>query len=79
MPLRVARWGNSLAVRLPKPIAEQAGLDEGTQIEVTVENGKLIVTATRQDPTLEELAAGITPENRYEETDWGRPAGREAW
>lgn len=79
MPLRVARWGNSLALRLPKLIAEQAGLDEGTAIEVTVDDGKLVVTAARSGPTLEELVAGITPENRHGETDWGRPVGREEW
>jgi antitoxin MazE len=78
MTMRIARWGNSLAVRLPKTIAEQAGLGEGTQVDVAVEGGRLVVTPV-QGPSLDELAGAITESNRHTEVDWGGPKGSEAW
>jgi antitoxin MazE len=78
MTMRIARWGNSLAVRLPKAVAEQAGLDEGTQVDVAVEGGRLVVTPV-EGPSLEELARGITADNRHAEVEWGESQGHEAW
>jgi len=46
---------------------------------MTVENGRLAVRPLNPKLTLESLVAGITPENRHQETDWGTPAGKEAW
>jgi antitoxin MazE len=77
--MRVARWGNSLAVRLPKAVAEQAQLQEGVAIDIAVIDG--CVTIQRRPPVyrLDELVEQVTPDNRHNETDWGGPQGAEVW
>jgi antitoxin MazE len=77
--MRVARWGNSLAVRIPQPVAEQARLGEGDEVEVLVEDGAVTIRRLAADEELERLVAAITPENRHDETDWGPAQGREVW
>ncbi len=74
---QMAKWGNSLAVRIPKEIAREARLQEGDTVEVKAAKGKVEVSRVERIPTLEELVAQITPENRYPETDWGPDSGRE--
>ena len=74
---QMAKWGNSLAVRIPKPVAEEAGLREGDQVEVVARKDRVVVKRTRHVPTLQELLAKVTPKNIHEETGWGRPVGRE--
>lgn len=74
---QMAKWGNSLAVRIPKEVAEQAHLKEGDSITLKAANGRIEVRRADRTPTLEELVAQITPENKYPETDWGPPVGRE--
>jgi antitoxin MazE len=77
--MRVARWGNSLAVRLPKAVAEQAQLREGAPIDISVVEGR--VTIQRRAPAyrLGELVEQVAPDNRHDETDWDEPQGDEAW
>jgi antitoxin MazE len=74
---QLAKWGNSLAVRIPKDLAEQARLQEGDPIVIVAFEGHIELRPAERIPTLEELVAQITPENRYEETDWGPDVGRE--
>jgi antitoxin MazE len=75
----ISKWGNSLAVRLPKPFVEELGLGEGAEVEITLRDGRLILVAASRAYALEELVQGITAENRHQESDWGRPKGREGW
>lgn len=78
MPIaQMAKWGNSLAVRVPKDIAEQAHLKEGDAVEIKAAKGKIELRRAERIPTLKELVAQITPENRHPETDWGPDVGRE--
>ena len=77
--MRVARWGNSLGVRIPRALAEQVRLEEGTEVEIVVEGDTLRVRPRPRAYSLNELVEQITPENRHEETDWGEPEGREVW
>lgn len=80
MKTRIQKWGNSLALRIPKPFAEEARLVEDATVDLTVRNGKLVVVAVEgPDETLENLVARITAENRHGETDTGRPVGHEVW
>ena len=80
MKTRIQKWGNSLAVRIPKPFAEEANLSEDGTVEMTVRNGKLMVVAVEEpEETLDELVARITPENRHGETQTGKPVGNESW
>ena len=71
------RWGNSLGVRLPKPIAESAGLREGDGVEISFEDNAVVIRAAKPYYTLAELIAGMRPENVHPETDWGPAVGRE--
>ena len=80
MTTRVHKWGNSLALRIPKPFAEEAGLEPDSVVDITVKDGALLITPTpKRKRQLQELLSGITEENRHGETDWGKPVGREIW
>jgi antitoxin MazE len=76
---RVAKWGNSLGVRIPKSMAEEVGLDEGANVEVRVSGRNLVLAPASPEYSLDELVARITPKNRHGETDWGSPVGNESW
>lgn len=79
MQVRIAKWGDSLAVRIPKAFASEAQLEEGMEVELSVEDGRIILGPVRPKYSLEELLEGITPENLHPETDWGPPVGKEVW
>jgi antitoxin MazE len=80
MKTRVQKWGNSLALRIPKAFADEVQLTEDGAVDVTVRNGKLIVVPIPQaEYTLEEMVSRITPENRHDEIDTGAPVGKEVW
>jgi len=77
---RVAKWGNSLAIRIPKAFAVQIGLEEDSPVELSLDNGELVVTPTRKaKPELEQLLAEVTEENLHDEIRTGPPVGREVW
>jgi antitoxin MazE len=80
MKTLMSKWGNSLAVRIPKPVAEAAELRDGDALDLDVEGpGAVRIRKHRQKPTLEDLVARITDQNRHDETDWGEPVGKEVW
>jgi antitoxin MazE len=79
MRSRVSRWGNSLAIRIPASFSREARINEGDAIELQVEDGHLVITPIRKTYTLDELLAGVTDENRHDETEWGPAVGREVW
>jgi antitoxin MazE len=74
---QVVKWGNSLAVRIPKAVAERARLREGDPIFIEALEGHVELRPTDRIPTLEELVARITPDNRHVETKWGPAVGKE--
>lgn len=78
MPItQVVKWGNSLAVRIPKPVAQEAGVCEGDPIVIEAHNGHISVRRQQRVPTLRELVAKITSENRYKEIAGGPDRGGE--
>ena len=80
MKTRVQKWGNSLALRIPKPFAEEAGLHADAAVELSVVDGGLVVRPVTPEPlTLEELLRGITDENLPGEWDTGPDVGKEVW
>ena len=79
MRARISKWGNSLGVRIPKAFVDQAGLENGAEIEISISGGRIVLTPVSREYGLEELSAKITVENRHTETDWGRPVGNEGW
>ena len=77
---QVAKWGNSLAVRIPKAVADSAELREGDPVDVGVnKDGALVVKPARRKYRLRVLVSQITARNQHKETDWGKPVGRELW
>ena len=79
MRTQIAKWGNSLAVRIPKAVARETGVRPGTTVQMTTANGGLLIAPAAPRYSLKGLVAGITPRNRHSETEWGGPVGREAW
>lgn len=79
MRARVQKWGNSLALRIPKAAAEACSLENGAEVDLTLEDGRLVVAAIPPRYTLEELLAGVTPENLHGEIGPQGSVGQEAW
>jgi antitoxin MazE len=77
---RIQRWGNSLALRIPKSFAADSRLGDGTPVELSLSRGALVIRAVPAPAvTLEMLLAGITPENLHHAVDTGPRVGGEAW
>lgn len=79
MRVQVARWGNSLALRIPAPFARDLQVEEGSEVDLALAHGRLVVTPVAPRYDLETLLAAITPRNLHGEADWGGPRGHEAW
>lgn len=77
---RVQKWGNSLALRIPKSFAVEVGLDVNTPVEISLREGMLVlIPLARKKYTLQELLSCVTEENLHGETDTGDPVGAEVW
>lgn len=76
---KIAKWGNSLALRIPRETAKRAGIDAGDEVAVSASAGKLIVARKKRKYRIEDLVKQMTPENQPELIDWGPPAGKEFW
>ena len=80
MEAKVQKWGNSLALRIPKLFAAEVGLEQETPVDVTVEEGRIVVIpVTEPLLTLEALLKEVTDENIHHEVDTGPAVGVEAW
>ncbi len=80
MKVQIQKWGNSLALRIPKAFAVESNVTGGSTVDVSMENGNIVVRPVpEREFALEELVEGITEENRHGEVDWGRPVGNEVW
>jgi antitoxin MazE len=80
MQAKIQKWGNSLAVRIPKTLATEAHLAQEAIVELAVAKGKLIIAPIkRRKYKLEELVSRITDENIHNEDIWGPAVGREVW
>ncbi len=77
MQVSVAKWGNSLGVRVPKDIAARVGLRAGARVEITAEDNRVIIAVERPVYRLEDLLDGVTPETMHEAFDWGPDVGGE--
>lgn len=79
MKTTIRRWGNSLAVRIPKSLAEETAIGEGDEVDVRADDDRIVVE--RPQPRyyrLGELLAGVTKANRHDSIDFGPSIGREA-
>lgn len=80
MLTKVQKWGNSLALRIPKAFAIDAQLENDSFVEITIVEGQIIITPIAAPSwTLEELLAGINKKNIHQEVDTGVATGNEAW
>lgn len=80
MKTRMQKWGNSLAIRIPKAFATEVGLKEESEVDVSLKSGKLVVVPVEKAGlTLKALLSQITEENVQREVDAGPATGREAW
>jgi antitoxin MazE len=80
MITQLKKWGNSLAIRLPQNLLSQVNIQENEDIEIRVEDNTIILSAvSKHKYQLDELLAQITPENKQELIDFGKPIGKEIW
>jgi antitoxin MazE len=79
MHVRVRKWGNSLAIRIPKPLAEDSEVKEGTVLNLAISEGKVVATPIQKKRlSLKQLLAKVNKKNLHEEIDFGSPVGRDA-
>jgi antitoxin MazE len=73
----IQKWGNSLGIRIPRLYVKEFDLRNGSPVDITEEEGKLIIRPQKE--TLEKLLEKIAPENLHEEISFGNTEGYEEW
>lgn len=80
MQTHIRLWGNSLAVRIPRSFAMEAGLESGAPVDLGLVDGRLVITPCGPEPpALADLLAAVTDANVHGEVEWGPAQGREVW
>lgn len=80
MKIQVQKWGNSLALRIPKNFALQTSIKNGSTVDIVVESGRIIVKPIIEEKILlEDLINQITKDNLHTEINFGQPEGKEVW
>lgn len=80
MKTRIQKWGNSLALRIPRAYAAEVEMEQASLVDLSVENGALVIRLVPTGPpSLDDLLAGITDANLHHEVDLGPPVGVETW
>lgn len=80
MKVQIQKWGNSLALRIPKAFAIESNVTRGSTVEVLMDNGNIVVKPVKEAKyTLEELLEDLTDDQLPGEIDTGPPIGREVW
>lgn len=80
MHAKIQKWGNSIALRIPKMFAKDAHLATGSDVDLSVHDGKIVVDPDPEpNYSLATLLKGVTNRNRHSEFDTGEAVGQEAW
>lgn len=80
MKTTVQKWGNSYAVRIPKSFIKEVGLEYRTDVELTLEDGKLVIQPIKEETiSLDDLLSQVTKKNLHSAEDTCTPMGNEAW
>jgi antitoxin MazE len=80
MVTKVQKWGNSLGLRLPKALADELHIDPGSEVDLKVVKGRLVLTPVKcASYALKDLLAGVTNKNIHDEIEFDSPIGDEAW
>jgi antitoxin MazE len=77
MTATIQKWGNRLALRIPKAVAKQIQIQEGDPVTLKVGAAGLTVKAISKRLELDDLLRKVTPKNLHSESDWGADCGRE--
>lgn len=79
MKVKIQKWGNSLAVRIPKSFAVQTEIEQDSFVDLSILEGNIVVKPEKRKPrfTLEELLEAVTEENLHGEIEFGKPVGKE--
>ena len=80
MQTRIQKWGNSLGLRIPRSFAAEVQVEEGSTVDLSVEDGRLLVRPLRvRKYALSVLLRKVSPRNLHGEASTGRAVGHEAW
>ncbi len=80
MLVRIQRWGNSLALRIPAAFAREIGIESGAEVDLALKDRRLVIKPpARPSYSLDELLEGVTEKNLHAQVDAGAPRGGEAW
>lgn len=84
MKTKAQKWGNSLAVRIPRGVAQEVGLKPDDSLTIEVRKGRIVLVPAKPSSRiphyrLEDLMKGAKKRNRHPEVDFGPPVGREVW
>ena len=82
MVTRIQKWGNSQGLRLAKRVLEDAHLSVGDDVDVTAQDGVIVIAparCVRGRQSLKDLVSRIPKGYRSKEKDWGEPVGKEVW
>lgn len=80
MITKIQKWGNSLGLRIPKSLAQDAQVQPGTEVDLSVQEGQLVIRPLKRSAyKLDDLLIGVRPENLHGEQDTGPAVGKEVW
>ena len=80
MQTKIQKWGNSLGLRIPKSFAEEAGVEAGSLVDLSIEDGHLLIRPVRRPRIkLTSLLRKITSKNLHKEVRTGDAVGKEVW
>ena len=80
MIMKIHKWGNSLGLRIPRFLAKQAGIEEGTDIDISFEDDRIVIRRSRPVRyELREMVSLIKESNLHDEIETGEPEGGEVW
>lgn len=79
MLIKIQKWGNSLAVRLPMVLAKELSMHEGSEVDLYMRDGKLVIEPAKPvEYELQEMLSRVSDDNLHGEYSFGRPAGKES-
>ena len=80
MVTKIQKWGNSLGLRIPKSFAKEAGVEDGSAVDISIQGDRLVIKTIRSVKyELDDLVSQIREDNLHDEICTGEPVGREAW
>jgi len=80
MVIKILKWGNSLGLRIPKSFAKEAGVEEGSSVDLSLDGDRLIISPVHPVRyRLSEMLSRVCEDNIHEEISTDEAAGREVW